>query len=273
MSTLYEYNDAHFGISHSYSPVPDQSRFVLHTHMKAELYYFVKGAGIFHIEGNDYPLQSGDLLLMQSAESHYIELDKSQPYERKVLHFDLDVLNSVDACGLLRRPFLSRPPGKQNLFRGASFQGGSCEHYFDTMMQTAPDPRVNIFAGLIPLLCELCRLQQSRDGITNSAPDSVGYQIMRYLSENLEKQITLEDISQKFYLSKSQLCRVFRDSTGVPVKQYLNAKRLVKAKQMIDNGEQPTYVYTRCGFNDYSSFYRAYVKYFGAAPTSKESKR
>ena len=269
MSTLYQYNDNNFGLSHSYSQLPDQSRFVLHTHTKAELYYFVKGAGTFHIEGNDYPLHSGDLLLMQSAESHYIELDKSQPYERKVLHFDLDVLNLVDPDGFLRKPLLSRQPGKQNLYRGISFQGGSCEHYFNTMMMPSPDPRVSVFAGLIPLLCELYRLQQSQNGAEDSAPDSVGYQIMRYLNENIDKQITLDDISQKFYISKSQLCRVFRDSTGVPVKQYLNAKRLVKAKQMMDAGELPTHVYAKCGFNDYSSFYRAYVKYFGAAPTHK----
>lgn len=264
MSAIYDFHDTQFGLSHSYSPVPDQSRFVLHTHTQAELYYFVRGAGVFHIEGTDYPLKSGDLLLMQSAESHYIELDKSKPYERKVLHFDLNVLNAVDPQGLLRKPFLSRPPGKQNLYRSSSF-----EHYFDTMMTPSPDPRVSIFAGLIPMLWELYRLQETQDALDASAPDPVGYQIMRYLNENIEKQITLDEISQRFFISKSQLCRVFRESTGVPVKQYLNAKRLVKAKQLITDGEQPTHVYAKCGFNEYSSFYRAYVKYFGAAPTQK----
>jgi mannose-6-phosphate isomerase-like protein (cupin superfamily) len=67
MRAFYEYKDEDFELSHSYSRVPDQSRFVLHTHEKAELYYFVSGAGVFHIEGSDYPLQSGDLLLMQRA--------------------------------------------------------------------------------------------------------------------------------------------------------------------------------------------------------------
>jgi AraC-like DNA-binding protein/quercetin dioxygenase-like cupin family protein len=267
MRTLYDYNDEDFGLSHSYSPVPDQSRFVLHTHAKAELYYFVGGGGVFHIEGTDYPLHSGDLLLMQSAESHYIELDKSQPYERKVLHFNLDVLKAIDPSGYLQRPFLNRQPGKQNLYRAGSFHGGSCEHYFHTMMNPSPDPRVSIFAGLIPLLCELCRLQSAPEQAVEPVQDSVGYRIIQYLNGNLDAHISLDDICQKFYISKSQLCRIFREATGVTVKQYLNAKRLVRAKQRIDAGELPTHVYLQCGFNDYSSFYRAYVKYYGTAPT------
>ena len=55
MKVYYEYNDEAFGLSHSFSQAPDQSRFVLHTHSKAELYYFVKGNGFFHIEGSAYP--------------------------------------------------------------------------------------------------------------------------------------------------------------------------------------------------------------------------
>jgi AraC-like DNA-binding protein len=137
------------------------------------------------------------------------------------------------------------------------------------MMNPSPDPRVSIFAGLIPLLCELCRLQRDSEQISVPQEDSVGYRIIQYLNENMEANITLDDICQRFYLSKSQLCRIFREATGVTVKQYLNAKRLVRAKQRIDAGELPTYVYLQCGFNDYSSFYRAYVKYYGAAPTHK----
>lgn len=267
MITFSRYDDTEFSLSHSLSPVPDPSRFVLHTHAKAELYYFVRGEGIFHIEGSVYPLKSGDLLLMQSAESHYIELDRSKPYERIVLHFDLDVLNLVDPQGFLRKPFLSRNPGKQNRYHANQFRGGSCEHYFKTMLRCTPDPRISIFAGLIPLLYELCQLINTPENIPEDAPDTIGYQIMRYLNQNIDKHLSLDDICRQFYISKSQLCRIFRDSAGVTVKQYINVKRLVKAKQLLDAGDAPTRVYLQCGFSDYSSFYRAYVKYFGTTPS------
>ena len=270
MSVLYRYVDDDFRLSRTFSSTPDPLRFPLHTHPSVELFYLIKGAGTFHIEGSAYPLEIGDLLIMQPAESHYIELDPTQPYERIVLHFDFDVLKAIDPAGYLCSPFLSHAPGKQNLYKSYRFRFGSCAHYFDTMMTAGSDPRVSIFAGLVPLLHELCGIHTSCSEDVNSVPDSIAYQIMRYLNENIDKPISLSDICRTFYISRSQLCRVFHKSTGVTVKSYLTAKRLVKAKQLIDAGAHATHVYPQCGFSDYSSFYRAYVKHYGCAPTKNQ---
>ena len=43
-------------------------------------------------------------------------------------------------------------------------------------------------------------------------------------------------------------------------------KRIVLAKNMIMNGTPATEVYERCGFNDYSTFYRAFKRYVGVSP-------
>lgn len=258
---------------HAVTPSPDPEKFRLHTHAKAELYYFIRGGGIFHIEGSSYPLEPGDLLVMQPAESHYIELDCSQVYERKMIHFDMAMLRAVDPKGTLLGPILDRPPGKQNLYKPYLFRGGSPEHYFDTMLHPEPDPGVSIYAGLVPLLHEMCAIKRGFAQEPEVAPDTVEYRILRYLNENLTQPITLQDVCQKFFISRSQLCRLFRGATGVTVKHYLTVKRLVYARQRIEAGEPATHVYHQCGFNDYSSFYRAYVKYFGAAPSGKPGEK
>ena len=269
MSMFYKYSDPDFSLSHSLTEAPDPDHFFLHTHPKAELYYFIKGSGVFHIEGSAYKLEPGDFLLMRPTESHYIELDLAQPYERKVLHFNMDILKSLDPEGLLLAPMLDRKAGKQNLYKPYRFRGGNCEHYLHTMMSANPDPRVSIFAGLVPLLHELCCIQAQLKEEPDTEPDSVEYRILRYLNKNIDKQISLDDICQQYYISKSQLCRIFRNCTGVTVKHYLTVKRLVKAKQLLDAGGQPTHIYSMCGFNDYSSFYRAYRKYYGLSPAQK----
>lgn len=257
---------------HSLTERPDPNNFRLHTHARAEIYYFIRGGGIFHIEGSAYPLETGDLLVMQPAESHYIELDCTQPYERKMLHFDLALLRAVDPKGVLLAPILDRPPGKQNLYKAFQFRGGSPEHYFDTMLCGETDSRVSVFAGLVPLLYELCSIRDKQAAEPELAPDTLAYRILRYLNENLTKPITLQDVCREFYISRSQLCRIFREAAGVTVKHYLTVKRLVYARQRIEAGEPATHAYLQCGFNDYSSFYRAYVKYFGVAPTKNREK-
>lgn len=269
MSTLYKYGDADFNLSHSLTERPDPVAFHMHTHAKAELYYFVKGRGVFRIEGNEYPLEGGDLLILQPTESHIITPNPKYPYERKNLHFNADVLRTIDPDGHLLKPFIDRKPGKFNLFKASDFVGGSCEHYFDCMLSPTGNPRVNIFAGLIPLLNEIYRihLTRSEEDVDN---DTTAYRIIRYINKNIAQPINLDDICSQFYLSKTQLCRLFKDATGTTVWKYITTKRLMRARQLIEAGENPTHIYeTECGFSDYSGFYRAYVKHFGHAPTAQ----
>lgn len=268
MSTIFSYNDKDFTLSHSLSDFPDPSAFHMHTHAKAELYYFVRGRAVFRIEGSEYPLESGDLLVMQPTESHLIIPNPKYPYERKNLHFNTESLRLIDPNGQLLLSVLDRKPGKHNLFKSEDFIGGGSEHYFDCMMAQDGDPRVNIYAGLIPLLNEMRRIHLSRTEEESTAIDTTEYRVIRYINKNLVNPISLDDICNKFYLSKTQLCRLFKDATGTTVWKYITTKRLIRAKQLIEAGENPTHVYaTQCGFTNYSSFYRAYVKYFGCAPT------
>ena len=210
---------------------------------------------------------------MQPAESHYIEVDLKQPYERKMIHFDMSVLRTVDPKGNLLAPILDRNPGKQNLYKPFLFRGGSGGHYFDTMFNWDSDPRVSIFVGLVSLLHELCTLKGKLAEEPMMAPDTMEYRILQYLNQNIAQPITLQNICQQFFISRSQLYRLFRGATGVTVKRYLTVKRLVYARQRIEAGEAASSVYLQCGFNDYSCFYRAYVKYFGAPPTKSQTRK
>ncbi|MBQ8408536.1 MAG: hypothetical protein IJY39_06680 [Clostridia bacterium] len=45
---------------------------------------------------------------------------------------------------------------------------------------------------------------------------------------------------------------------------------MILAKQLIDSGSLPTRVFSDCGFSDYSSFYKAYVKHFAHSPSRNE---
>ncbi|MBQ4557590.1 MAG: AraC family transcriptional regulator [Clostridia bacterium] len=60
---------------------------------------------------------------------------------------------------------------------------------------------------------------------------------------------------------------MFKDATGTTPQCYINAKRLIFAKEKIKAGMPAGEVASSCGFSDYSSFYRAYKKYFSYAPS------
>ena len=79
----------------------------------------------------------------------------------------------------------------------------------------------------------------------------------------------MDKICAEHYVSTSQLCRRFKKATGSTVGNYITTKRLLLAQKLLSVGEKPVAVYKRCGFNNYSTFYRAYVRYFGHSPKSE----
>ena len=90
--------------------------------------------------------------------------------------------------------------------------------------------------------------------------------ILRYINRHLTEDLSLEKLCERFFISKSQLNRNFKKSNGSTVWEYITAKRLLLAKEMLKESARPTEVYLKCGFNDYVTFYKAYKKYFGVSP-------
>ena len=59
-------------IAYDLTPTPLPQNFHMHTHTLFEIYCFLRGKGIYHVEGSKYNLQSGDVLLMRPGEAHFL---------------------------------------------------------------------------------------------------------------------------------------------------------------------------------------------------------
>lgn len=265
MSDYFTYNYDMFNFDYALTQQPKQEHFSMHTQDRAELYGFMGGSGIFHIEGTEYALEPGDILIMAPGESHYIEVDCSQPYARWNIHFEKELLQSIDPRGVLMTPFLDRRMGTMNRYKSYEFRGGS-KFYWDAMTVKEGDRQMNVLTGMLSLLNDIYSIYLSRDAEAHAAGNTVEYRIIRYINKNLSSDISLDEICRKFFISKSQLCRLFKKATGSTLWQYITIKRLTKARLMLREGEKPTKVCFECGFNDYSAFYRAYTKHYGYGP-------
>lgn len=272
MAEIYRFHKKTFTFTHNRDEHPDVSEFRMHTHDNVEIYLFLSGRGVFHIEGTAYPLNPGDVLVMRPAESHYIELTGDVPYERMVINFAVDAFAGIDPDGVLTRAIFDRDAGKYNHYRTFAFSGGSSMPCWQTMMSQNGDPYLNLLSGLMGLLREIHNLFYQRE---QKEPDHelLEYRIVQYINSHITQMLTLDQICEQFFISKAQLCRLFRKTTATTVWQYITVKRLVLARQLLEQGESPTKLYNRCGFNDYSTFYRAYVKHYGCAPTQVTVKK
>ena len=255
--------------SYSIDPRPDPGNYRLHTHSFAEILLFLQGNAVFHVEGTSYPLSPGDILLTCPMETHYIEVSPETPYERIVINFDTVLLEKLEPGTPLLHPFLQREMGRQNLYRCQEFAGTDAVFHLQALRDCAND-RLASISHVLLFLTELRRIFDARENVPVTQ-DCLEHQILRYIENQISRPITLEHLCQRYFISRAQLCRRFKKVTGTSVAKYIATKRLLIAQQMILQGKKPSHIYELCGFSDYSTFYRAYTRYFGYSPKDEDA--
>ncbi len=243
---------------------PDPSEFPLHSHLSMEFFCFLQGDAVFHIEGSEYPLEPGDILLIRPGETHYIELKPGAPYERITIHFSVELLTGIDPDCRILNAYTNRLPGSYNLYHQRDLNDPAL---LDRLIQLKrrDASRLTVIAHLIHLLTDINRCFSTYPA-AQELPLSLEHRIMQYISSNLASPLTTEQLCAQFFISPSQLFRRFKKSTGTSVGKYVTAKRMAYARYLIQSGEKPTRIYSQCGYRDYTTFYRAYIRYFGHNP-------
>lgn len=92
---------------------------------------------------------------------------------------------------------------------------------------------------------------------------NIGY----YLQTNYLTVKSLDELTERFGLSKSHLCRVFKQHTGVTITHYINALRIQHAYKLISETNIPIKdVYVMCGYRSSQYFGRVFKKIYGCSP-------
>ena len=239
MERFFHYDDVDFSCSFSYSETPDPRHYAMHTHETHELYYFLSGRGVYRIESSEYPMRAGDILIMRRAESHYFDIDVSEPYKRFTLNFSESVFDVIDPEGLLMKPFYERELGKGNLYRRSDFDDDTASRLIGRMLSPEQDVRTEVLSCLPALLGEIARVWRKR---SQSEPEEapLSYRIVSFVNDHLTDELSLDRIAARFYISKPQLCRIFKAATGSTVWEYVTIKRLIRAREIIGTGTSPT---------------------------------
>lgn len=249
---------------HTVTEQPLQMEHRLHTHTDHEIFCFVEGDADYFVEGNRFRLRRGDLMLMRRGEAHHLIPRSNARYERMVVNFDPTELAVLDPDGTLEEMFCRRPLGECNHYAAALFPDNRWMYYMEKICAQT-DPRRKL-CYLLPLLCDLAdTFQIVRCTGQQEEPDRIS-ELIRYINANLAEPLSLEELSQRFYISKTHLNRLFRKEVGTTAWAYIMAKRLFLARELLVAGDVPTNVYLKCGFQDYTAFYRAYKSRFGVSP-------
>lgn len=247
---------------HEVSRDPPSNSYSLHTHNAYELIYFVEGDATHVVEDRKYKLKRGDLILIRPLQYHFIQIDAPSKYERYDILFDPEKHN-VESIALIPKDMevinLKGNDIIEDIFR-------KCELYYQSSDR---DTFEGILAHLLSEIFYNIRLFPHPHSETKTALSPLISKALRYINGNLCTISGIGEIADTLFVSESYLFRLFQRQMHMTPKKYIMEKRLLLAQKMLSEGEKPTAVCERCGFRDYTTFYRNFTVYFGYPPSGK----
>ena len=263
----FKYPDFYMGynVRQTTEPVIDNS----HCHDRYELLYVLSGAGRFVVEGAEYTVKPRTIMLVRPFEYHCMHLDGDTVYARYCVHFPSAFLGSEGARILEK--ITAGESGENYYLSSVSDSLDSIFERFE-IAEMLPAEEQRIY--LRSLLFEIIILLSATAGEHLPQDEAeLGARVIRYLNNNIDKDLSLDKLARRFFVSKFYLCRAFKKHNGISVHGYINQKRVMFAKQLIEEGETASGAAYKVGFGDYSAFYRAYVKILGTSPTSVQTRK
>jgi len=104
--------------------------------------------------------------------------------------------------------------------------------------------------------------------MTDESCAKVVKQAITYLTANLEKKITLDEVANVVGACSFRLCRLFGKHTGITMTEYVNRLRVERArKRLADPGRQISEIAFEVGFSSLSQFNRNFRKVAGESPS------
>lgn len=245
-----------------------------HYHEFCKILLLLSGSGAYSVEGHRYLLQSGDIVLLGSRCIHRPELDPGVPYERIIIYISPEYLqkHSTPECTLA------------NVFSGEKghvlrLKESQRRRIFQLAAALERDLQPEEFgreilcgADLLQLLVEIGRTVSRVEHFEPSPviPKNERIrEIIRYIDGNFTEDLDIDELAQTFFISKYHMMRLFRQETGTTIHLYVTQKRLILARELMEQGMRATEACYRCGWHSYSSFTRAFAKHFRSTPTGR----
>ncbi|MCR4961923.1 MAG: AraC family transcriptional regulator [Lachnospiraceae bacterium] len=262
-------NSETFAVAHLYK---EEKAMDMHVHDCLEIYYSISGGRQFLIDNKLYNISPGDLFIINQYESHCLTQVDKMVHERIVISVHPDFIKALSteetnlgACftergpGFSHRLSLSREQQQRFLYLINKITGAN-DYAHDVIERAA-------FAEMLILINSVCmKTEEEKETYPVGKYNRQVDEILAYINRNISGPISVAALSEKFFLSESYICRIFKAATGTTITKYVTARRITIAKAMLGEGKSVGETFEQSGFADYSSFFKVFTKTVGISP-------
>ena len=246
-----------------------------HHHDFLKIMILLSGNVTYVVEGRSYPLIPWDIVLVDRGQVHRPVVDTAQPYERILLYLSPSFLEKYSTKEASLTKCFETAQYRHSQVLRLSHETLAPIKVLLQKLEASTSCKNNDFASplLAKILClefliELNRITLSpKVGfLTESTLDYRISSLLAYINSHLDEPMDMASLSALSGLSSYHMMRLFKQETGYTVGNYITEKRLIKARDLLSQGTCATQACYLCGFQNYSTFLRAYKKRYPGRP-------
>ncbi|MBS6194297.1 MAG: helix-turn-helix domain-containing protein [Clostridiales bacterium] len=258
-----------------YLTTATSKEFEYHYHDFHKLLIFLSGSVSYSVEGRDYELCPGDIVLIRAGEIHRPVVHENAPYKRIIVYISDDFFSSCqkDGCNLFYC-YEESVKQRSNLIRLSPLLSNRLNAVVTDLADSfrQKDPAAALYQKIkfIEYMILLNRMiaEEQIAYLTAGTVHPVVLDIMNFINEHISDDLSIDIIAQSIFLNRSYIMHLFKSETGYTIGKYITEKRLFLANRYISQGMSMTDACYKSGFRNYTTFYQAYKKKYHVSPKS-----
>lgn len=234
----------------------------IRSNLRSYLFFVVKsGSGTLKYKQKEYSLAEGDMILLDCSLPYSHETDENNLWQLSWIHFYGDMMPAI------YDKYISR--GGQPVFHpeNATKYVDLINSLYDIAASDDYIRDMRINASLNQLLVYLMEESWHPEECGELKKQNL-LPIKEYLDSHFNEKVLLDEISEKFGISKYYLTRVFKEQFGMSINSYLLQTRITKAKNMLRfTDEKVENIGRECGLGEPNYFSRTFKMVEGITPS------
>ena len=221
--------------------------------------FITEGESEYVIENRRYSIKKGDVLLIKGGSYHYKHRVIKSPSGIYCLGFMPD---KIDNGVIAEKIFENGEHFSVGTDSALAELLSAAKKKLQKSKNNASHFIKTITESLVLILSDLDINEEKTPEVKNKNVQ----RMLDFIKENLSYIHSVSDIASAMFFSGSYTRTLFKAEMGIGIMEYVRNKKVLLAHRKIRHGKKPSEIYTECGFSNYTSFYRAYVAYFGRPP-------
>lgn len=230
--------------------------------------YVVDGAGWYVLDGQKYHVETNRYFILPAGKPHSYGADKNRPWTIYWLHFR----------GTVAHQFLPHSPEPVELVPHARSRIGDRINIFEEMFLTLSNgytiENIRYSSCVLHYYLGTLRYEQQFTAGNSSQNGNVMDLAIHFMKENLEKKLSLKDISDAVGYSPTHFSLLFKQRTGHSPLMYFNLLKIQRACFLLDETEMKiNQISFKIGIEDTYYFSRLFTRTMGMSPKEYRARK